>query len=71
MMSLSKVNEEISEVQKHFHNDLGQLHYFLGLEVTYTQDAMILTQYNNTKELLESLGLQSFERVTNFKIFST
>ena len=33
--------------------DLGRLHYFLGFEVTYSIDGIILSQHRFTKELLQ------------------
>lgn len=37
--------------------DLGELHYFLGFEVNYTSDGIILSQQKFTKELLEEATL--------------
>lgn len=43
--------------------DLGHLHYFLGFEVGYQADGIILSQNKFTKELLSSFGISSFKIV--------
>ena len=53
---------EIDHVKHNLHNlfgikDLGQLHYFLGLEVSYIPEGVVLTQKKFTIELLRGSGL--------------
>jgi histone deacetylase 1/2 len=38
--------------------DLGDLHYFLGIEVTKTQNGLLLTQEKYAKDLLQRVGMQ-------------
>lgn len=59
---------EINKLKKHLHDiftikDLGQLHYFLGIEVSYVKDALVLTQHKFTKELLKASGVSLFKSV--------
>jgi len=61
-MITSSNHKEIAHVKQHLHTlfsikDLGQLHYFLGLEVTYTSDGIVLSQKKFTTELLKDNGL--------------
>lgn len=44
-------------------NDLGKLHFFLGLEVGYHADGIVLTQAKFTKELLDECGIKEFRKV--------
>ena len=44
--------------------DLGQLHYFLGLEVIHTAKDIILSQKKFTNELLRDFGSLSFAAVS-------
>ena len=44
--------------------DLGQLHYFLGFEVSHTPDGVVLSQKKFTTELLKDSGL-SITKVTS------
>jgi histone deacetylase 1/2 len=37
--------------------DLGDLHYFLGIEVTKTQNGLLLTQGKYAKDLLQKVGM--------------
>jgi len=53
---------KIDHVKHSLHNlfgieDLGQLHYFLGLEVSYIPEGVVLTQKKFTIELLRGSGL--------------
>lgn len=43
--------------------DLGRLDYFLGLEVSYTAEGIVLTQQKFTNDLLHDSGLCSFKKV--------
>lgn len=43
--------------------DLGQLNYFLGIEVFYTQKGLVLQQNKFTKELLLESGIKNFKKV--------
>lgn len=43
--------------------DLGRLHYFLGFEVNYTEDRIILSQHNFAKELLQEAALPKSKTV--------
>ena len=43
--------------------DLGILHYFLGIEVTYTPTGIILTQKKFIKDLLDFSGISDHKRV--------
>lgn len=40
----------------------GNLHYFLGIEVSQQEDGMILTQHKFTKELLLASGIKEFKQ---------
>ena len=58
---------EIQFLKKHLHDtftikDLGELHYFLGIEVSKINDSFILTQHKYTKELLHSSGVSTFKK---------
>jgi len=53
---------EIDHVKHRLHNlfgikDLGQLHYFLGFEVRYLPEGVVLSQKKFTTELLKGSGL--------------
>ena len=43
--------------------DLGILHYFLGIEVSYSSKGLNLTQHGYINELLKESGLTSFTKV--------
>lgn len=58
---------EIAHLKQHLDSvfnikDLGILHYFLCIEVSYKGDHMILTQAKFTKELLNESGLHDFRK---------
>lgn len=60
--------DEIQQLKSHLDHaftikDLGQLHYFLGIEVSYTNKGMVLTQHKYTKNLLATSGIQNFKKV--------
>lgn len=51
--------DAIEALKTHLHNvfsikDLGRLHYFLGMEVSYIHQGIIMTQKKFSKELLQS-----------------
>ena len=55
---------EISHVKHHLNQcfgikDLGQLHYFLGLEVSYIPEGVVLSQKKFTIEFLKDSGLKN------------
>lgn len=59
---------DIQSLKSHLHRifsikDLGKLHYFLGLEVTYLNDGIALTQRKFTNELLRDCGITDFHKV--------
>ena len=61
-------NLEINKVKKHLDNtfsikDLGRLNYFLGIEVSYTSDGLVLHQHKYTKGLLSESKINKFKRV--------
>ena len=43
-------------------NDLGKLNYFLGIEVNYTADGLVLHQNKFTKEHLLESGFNNFKK---------
>lgn len=50
--------EEIYQIKSHLDNtfsikDLGKLHFFLGIEVKYFPDGIVLSQHKFTKDLLQ------------------
>lgn len=60
--------DEIQQLKSHLDHaftikDLGQLHYFLGIEVSYTTKDIVLTQHKYTKDLLATIGVQNFKKV--------
>lgn len=60
-------NFEINILKKHLHEtftikDLRQLHYFLGIEVSYVKDSLVLTQHKFTRELLQAFGITLFKK---------
>ncbi|XP_057522622.1 uncharacterized mitochondrial protein AtMg00810-like [Amaranthus tricolor] len=53
--------ERITALKAHLHKqfrikDMGLLHYFLGLEITYVSDGIMISQKRFVKELLASVG---------------
>ena len=55
-------------LKAHLHNtfsmkDLGKLNYFLGLEVTYLNHGIVLSQQKFTTDLLYSSGITHFKHV--------
>ena len=59
---------EIQSLKSNFHQifsvkDLGHLNYFLGLEMSYTAEGIVLTQRKFTNELLHDSGIHSFKKV--------
>jgi len=60
---------EINHIKQHLHQcfgikDLGQLHYFLGLEVSYIPKGMVLSQKKFTLEFLKDSGLTDTRAAT-------
>ena len=59
---------EVIVVKQDLHNsftikDLGAFHYCLGIEISYSDKAMNLTQHKYSKELLQESGITSFHIV--------
>lgn len=57
----------IEALKSHLHStfsikDLGKLHYFLGIEVTYVPDGIILSKKKFTSELLQCAGIDLSKR---------
>jgi histone deacetylase 1/2 len=49
----------LKELNVHFAiKDLGQLHFFLGIEVAHTPDGLVLTQHKYASDLLEKVGMK-------------
>lgn len=60
--------QEIITVKQYLYSsftikDLGALHYFLGIEVSYSDQGMTLTQQKYSKDLLQESGVTSFHKV--------
>lgn len=60
--------QTIEALKSHLHTtfsikDLGSLHYFLGMEASYSDKGIILTQEKFTKDLLQNSGLTDLKRV--------
>ena len=45
-------------------NDLGDLHYFLGIEVNRVQDGIILSQGKYAVDVLKRVGMSECKAVT-------
>ncbi|KAK8560971.1 hypothetical protein V6N13_026406 [Hibiscus sabdariffa] len=55
-----EVQEVISSLNKEFSlKDLGELNYFLGIEVSYDDDGLVLSQKKYIRELLLRSGLEA------------
>ena len=59
--------EHIQSVKQDLHDkfsikDLGVLHYFLGIEVTYFTDGIVMSQNKFTKELLQGCNMDLSKR---------
>lgn len=64
----SNDTNEINSIKTHLDKtfsieDLGKLHYFLGIEVKYTTNGIILHQHKFTKEILSNSGFKPFKKV--------
>ncbi|GMJ02608.1 cysteine-rich RLK (RECEPTOR-like protein kinase) 8 [Hibiscus trionum] len=54
----TEVQTVIDDLHKHFSlKDLGTLNFFLGIEVVYAQDCLVLNQKKYIKDLLQRSGL--------------
>lgn len=68
-------------LKAHLHNkftikDLGQMHYFLGMEVSHNPEGMVLTQHKFTRDLFKTSGVSDFKKAVipmslNHKLSST
>jgi len=61
--------EEINNLKSFLHDtfkikDLGQLHYFLGFELLYREDGVLISQRKFTTELLKEFECLSYTAVT-------
>lgn len=55
-----KINEFKNQLSTTFHmKDLGDLHYFLGLEVTKSEYGLFVSQKKYTLELLQKAGVMA------------
>jgi len=78
IMLTGSSSAEIAHVKQHFHSlfgikDLGKLHYFLGLEVSYIPQGIVLSQKKFTLEFLKDGNLPSSRPVltplpSNYKL---
>lgn len=72
---------EIKMLKAHLHNkftikDFGQMHYFLGMEVSHNPEGMVLTQHKFTRDLFKTSGVSDFKKAVipmslNHKLSST
>jgi hypothetical protein len=54
----------LQDLQKEFApKDLGELHYFLGIEVTKLKDSLLLTQEKYASDLLKRVGMSNCKLV--------
>ncbi|KAJ0970933.1 hypothetical protein J5N97_018892 [Dioscorea zingiberensis] len=59
------VNQLLQKLQAEFAiKDLGELHYFLGIEVKKTSTGIVLTQSKYTSELLKKMNMEKCKPVT-------
>ena len=58
--------QHVKQNQNHYFGikDLGKLHYFLSLEVSYLPDGIVLSQGKFTIELLKDSGLTNLRFAT-------
>jgi hypothetical protein len=55
----------LRDLEKEFAlKDLGEIHYFLGIEVTRTQQGMVLSQRKYSEDLLKRASMQNCKEVT-------
>ena len=60
----AEMNQLIQFLHQEFRiKDLGELHYFLGIEAVHEEGNIILTQRNFTMDLLDELNCQKFTPV--------
>lgn len=58
----------VQSLKDHVHKtfiikDLGQLSFFLGIDVGYSSNGITLTQGKFTREMLDDSGISSFKKV--------
>jgi histone deacetylase 1/2 len=57
--SIDDITSLVMDLNDHFAiKDLGDLHFFLGIEVKKTQHGLLLTQEKDANDLLEKLGMR-------------
>jgi histone deacetylase 1/2 len=59
MALLKKLNEDFAL------KDLGELHYFLGIEVSKVRDGILLTQEKYANDVLERAGMTQCKPVNS------
>lgn len=62
--------EEITSLKTFLHDqfrikDLGRLHYFLGLEILYRQDGVLISQRKFTVDLLKEYDTMNYRPTTS------
>jgi hypothetical protein len=49
--------------------DIGELHFFIGIEITKINDGIMLSQSKYAEELLKKIGMYSLETATNSIVY--
>jgi hypothetical protein len=63
-LSSSVVTALLSDIQSKFAlKDLGDLHYFLGIEVSHTKEGIYLSQKKYTTDILQRVGMTTCKLV--------
>jgi hypothetical protein len=63
-LSSSVVTALLSDIQSKFAlKDLGDLHYFLGIEVSHTKEGIYLSQKKYTTDILQRVGMTTCKPV--------